>query len=101
IQSVMNDHRMVTASHDPIAEWDWPSMTMDFQISPNVDMSALNPGTQLHMEISKLKDGGYEITGTHIMGTKSQTTEVQSAQVDGVVNTVDTINRTANIHRGP
>lgn len=101
IQSVMNDHRMVTASHDPIAEWDWPSMTMDFRISPNVDMSALNPGTQLHMEISKLKDGGYEITGIHIMGTKSQTTEVQSAQVNGVVNTVDTINRTANIHRGP
>jgi len=66
IKSVMADHRMVTATHSAISEWDWPAMTMDFIVSENIDLSALSKGTQLHMEITKSGTDRYEITEIHI-----------------------------------
>jgi|SRR5690554_824510 len=66
IESSMPDHRMVTATHDAIEEWDWPAMTMDFTVAPEVDMAPLQAGTELHMQISRLQNGSYAITATHI-----------------------------------
>lgn len=85
IQSVMVDHRMVTASHDVIEAWEWPEMTMDFQVNPKVNIDALRPGTQLHMEITRLDNGQYEITGIHIMAPapeSSDTTNENSREID-------------------
>lgn len=72
IESVMPDHRMVTVKHDAIDAWEWPEMTMDFQVNPKVNFEVLSPGTQLHMEITKLDNGQYEMTGTHIMNGESE-----------------------------
>ena len=72
IQSLMLNHRMVTVTHEAIDAWEWPVMTMDFQVNPKVDIEALSPGTRLHMEITKLDSGQYEITGTHIMSSASE-----------------------------
>jgi membrane fusion protein, copper/silver efflux system len=47
-------------------------MTMDFQVNPKVNFEALTLGTQLHMEITKLDNGQYEMTGTHIMNGESE-----------------------------
>ncbi len=69
IQSVMLNHRMVKVTHEAIDAWEWPAMTMDFQVDPKVDIEALSPGTRLHMEITKLDSGQYEIAGTHIMSS--------------------------------
>ena len=66
IESVMAEHRMVTATHSAISEWDWPAMTMDFIVSESIDLSALSKGTQLHMEITKSGTDRYEITEIHI-----------------------------------
>ena len=72
VLSVMAEHRMVTVNHDAIEAWEWPKMTMNFQVNPKVDIEALQPGTQLHMEITKLDSGQYEMTGTHIMGASNE-----------------------------
>lgn len=66
ITSVMSEHRMLTATHPAIREWDWPAMTMDFTVSEHVDMSPLKKGTRLHMEITKTGPNSYEITTVHI-----------------------------------
>ncbi|GAB1257074.1 efflux RND transporter periplasmic adaptor subunit [Aurantivibrio plasticivorans] len=71
IDSVMSSHRMVTVKHDAIDAWEWPAMSMDFQVNPKVNFEVLTPGTQLHMEITKLDSGQYEMTGTHIMNGES------------------------------
>lgn len=72
IESVMPNHRMVTVKHEAIDAWEWPEMTMDFQVNPKVNFEALTLGTQLHMEITKLDNGQYEMTGTHIMSGESE-----------------------------
>jgi len=72
IESVMPNHRMVTVKHEAIDAWEWPEMTMDFQVNPKVNFEALTLGTQLHMEIAKLDNGQYEMTGTHIMNGESE-----------------------------
>lgn len=66
INSLMPDHRMVNASHQPISEWDWPEMTMDFIVADSVELSSLEQGMQLHVEISKTEDEQYQITNIHI-----------------------------------
>ncbi|MBB3167421.1 efflux RND transporter periplasmic adaptor subunit [Simiduia aestuariiviva] len=109
IVAVDSQSRTVTASHDPVKEWDWPAMTMDFSVADSVDIKPLQAGTRLHMEISKSGDG-FEITGTHIMGganammkenTAHRSADQHIAEVDGVINQLDRKNRTANISRGP
>ncbi|GAB1259662.1 efflux RND transporter periplasmic adaptor subunit [Aurantivibrio plasticivorans] len=84
IESVMPDHRMVTVKHEAIDAWGWPEMTMDFQVNPKVNFEALTPGTQLHMEITKLDNGQYEMTGTHIMngGSEEDMSSEEEEKVD-------------------
>ncbi len=97
INSVMPSHNMVNITHGPAKEWDWPEMTMDFTVADTVDINDLKSGQTLHFEVTKTADGGYELTGIHIMTQP----EVSSATVDGVVNAIDEQSRVLNISRGP
>jgi Cu(I)/Ag(I) efflux system membrane fusion protein len=97
VNSVMTGHRMVNITHGPAEAWDWPEMTMDFNVAEKVDVDLLKSGQSLHFEVSKTNEGGYEITGIHIMSEP----EVSSANVSGLINEIDSVNRTLNISRGP
>ena len=104
INSVMVNHRMANISHNPVEEWDWPEMTMDFTIADSVDIEQLKAGQSLHFEVTKLDGksagGGYEVTGIHIM-TEPQMgqSSISSATVNGVVNAIDSQSRIINISR--
>ncbi|MDN4504086.1 efflux RND transporter periplasmic adaptor subunit [Alteromonadaceae bacterium BrNp21-10] len=97
VNSVMTGHRMVNITHGPAEAWDWPEMTMDFNVAENVDFDSLKSGQSLHFEVSKTEDSGYEVTGIHIMSEP----EVSSATVSGLINEITLGNRTFNISRGP
>ena len=97
VNSVMAGHRMVNISHGPAEAWDWPEMVMDFTVAEKVDIDSLKSGQSLHFEVSKTEDGGYEITGIHIMSEP----EVSSATVSGLINAIDIDTRILNISRGP
>ena len=97
VNSVMTGHRMVNITHGPAEAWDWPEMTMDFNVAENVDIDSLKSGQSLHFEVSKTEDSGYEVTGIHIMSQP----EVSSATVSGLINEITLGNRTFNISRGP
>ena len=45
-------------------------MTMDFKVGKTVDMSPLQTGVELHMQITRLNENDYEITETHIKQAK-------------------------------
>lgn len=62
----MGDMAMVGASHQPIDEWGWPEMYMDFPVVPEVDLSSLAVGMVLHIQITKYPDHRFEISGVHI-----------------------------------
>ena len=67
IKSVTLETRTVSAYHEPVPEWQWPSMTMNFGVAEEVDINQLRAGTQLHMQLGMRADGQYEISAVHIM----------------------------------
>jgi len=102
INSVMAGHRMANITHGPAEAWDWPEMTMDFNVAESVDIDALKVGQTLHFEVSKTEDGGYEVTGIHIMSEPQEgSEEVSSATVIGTINSIESASRVLNISRGP
>ncbi|MFT6122686.1 MAG: Cu(I)/Ag(I) efflux system membrane fusion protein [Oleiphilaceae bacterium] len=52
---------MVNLTHDPIPEWDWPTMKMDFQVSESVDLNKIQEGDMIQFEVQKNKDFNYLI----------------------------------------
>ena len=102
INSVMVGHRMANITHGPSDAWDWPEMTMDFNVADSVDIDALKAGQTLHFEVTKTQDGGYEVTGIHIMSEPEEDNkEVSSATVTGTINSIESVSRALNISRGP
>lgn len=49
----MQDHRMVTINHQPVPEWDWPGMTMNFTFAEGVDIADLKRGQAIEFEMQK------------------------------------------------
>ncbi|QOL25649.1 efflux RND transporter periplasmic adaptor subunit [Thalassotalea sp. LPB0316] len=100
INSVMVDHRMANITHGPSQAWDWPAMTMDFMIGQSVDINALKAGQTLHFEVTQTNEGGYEVTGIHIMSEPEDNSDsAPSATVNGVINAIDLEKRVINISR--
>ena len=65
IKNIMAGHRMRTLQHDPIDVWQWPSMTMDFTATEDVDLTGLKPGMSLHVEVTRKGDNDYVISQIH------------------------------------
>ena len=110
VQSLMADHKMLTLTHEPIPEWDWPEMTMDFIATDSVDFSQLNEGLSLHVEVTKTSSGDYQISNIHVPDEsaegdmdKSQSNAkesvVSSATVTGKVNSLMIDHGMINISR--
>lgn len=102
IKAVDRETRVVNARHDPIEEWGWPEMVMDFNVVDDLDLSPLGAGTSLHLEITKQVNGEYVVSNIHIMdGHNMADAEPSSATVTGVINQYDANTGIANISRGP
>ena len=110
IQSLMAAHKMLTLIHDPIPEWDWPEMTMDFIATDSVDFSLLNEGLSLHVEVTKTSSGDYQISNIHIPDdsaeagmdmsqSNAEKSSVSSATVTGKVNSLMIDHGMINISR--
>ena len=81
VLSLMPDHRMATLEHEPIPDWDWPAMTMDFMVEEGVSMEDLEPGMRLHVQIVKDSGGDYRLSQVHIPGEGS-TGDTESSEMD-------------------
>ena len=55
--------RTMNLSHGPIPAVNWPAMTMDFAVAPEVDLSALKPGQQVEF---RMKGSGMSYTITEV-----------------------------------
>jgi len=62
VHKVMGNMGMINVTHDPIPEWDWPEMKMDFQVSDQVDLSQFKEGEVVKFEIEKTGEGGVIVT---------------------------------------
>ncbi|EPR4992153.1 efflux RND transporter periplasmic adaptor subunit [Vibrio navarrensis] len=61
ITDLMADHGMLTINHQPVPEWNWPGMTMNFNAAQGVDLTGLAKGQAIEFEIQKTDDGQYQI----------------------------------------
>ncbi|CAE6947702.1 Belongs to the membrane fusion protein (MFP) (TC 8.A.1) family [Vibrio sp. B1FLJ16] len=61
ITDVMKDHRMLTINHQPVPEWDWPGMVMNFTFADGVELGDLQKGQMIEFEMKKTESGQYEI----------------------------------------
>lgn len=100
IQRVDYQSRVVNIDHQPVPEWEWPEMVMDFTVAESVDIDALNAGQVLHFEATKQDNGSVLLTGIHIMSDSSEDIDtLPSATVGGVINAIDIDTRVLNISR--
>ncbi|WP_299690666.1 efflux RND transporter periplasmic adaptor subunit [uncultured Vibrio sp.] len=61
ITNVMPGHAMLTINHQPVPEWDWPGMVMNFNLAEDVTSAGLELGQAIDFEMKKTPDGMYEI----------------------------------------
>ncbi|ELR66792.1 Cobalt/zinc/cadmium efflux RND transporter, membrane fusion protein, CzcB family [Photobacterium marinum] len=61
ITDVMLGHRMLTINHQPVPEWSWPGMVMNFTFADDVEMGDVQKGQAIEFEIRKTESGQYEI----------------------------------------
>ncbi|WP_461538229.1 efflux RND transporter periplasmic adaptor subunit [Spongorhabdus nitratireducens] len=59
VEDVMDDSLYIT--HEPVPDWEWPTMSMFFDLGEGLDTSAVNLGTAIHFEVEKKDGGGFEI----------------------------------------
>ncbi|WP_281545196.1 efflux RND transporter periplasmic adaptor subunit [Grimontia sp. SpTr1] len=61
ITNVMPGHRMLTINHEPVPEWNWPGMVMDFTFAEGIEMGDFFAGQAIDFEMQKGASGQYEI----------------------------------------
>ncbi|MFA0412291.1 efflux RND transporter periplasmic adaptor subunit [Vibrio renipiscarius] len=61
ITDVMADHRMLTINHQPVPQWNWPGMVMNFNVAEGVEFGPFEAGQSLEFEMQKTASGQYEI----------------------------------------
>lgn len=61
ISDVMQGSRMVTINHQPVPEWDWPGMVMNFTFAEGLDMADVKRGQVVDFEMMKTESGQYEV----------------------------------------
>ena len=64
VESVDLANRTLMVSHQPIPEWQWPAMEMEFTVADGVDISKLAEGQTLHLQVMQEGDE-YRITSIH------------------------------------
>lgn len=61
ITDIMLSHQMLTLVHQPIPEWNWPGMTMNFTVAQGVDLHRLSQGQAIEFEMEKTPSDQYQI----------------------------------------
>lgn len=61
ITDIMLSHQMLTLVHQPVPEWNWPGMTMNFTVAQGVDLHGLSQGQAIEFEMGKTPSDQYQI----------------------------------------
>lgn len=67
IEEVLGDQTL-SISHEPIPEWQWPQMTMSFDVADDVDIANLEAGSEVELEITRTEQGGQIVTDLRPLG---------------------------------
>lgn len=95
INSKAIDDSRLNITHEPVPEWDWPEMTMDFQVDKAIDIADFADNQTIRFRVEKLESGQYQINEIELLGPAVY----DSATVAGRINTIDLNSMQLNITR--
>lgn len=55
-----NNHKL-KITHGPVSVLNWPGMTMDFAVAPDIDLTTVKPGMMISFTLSRDADDRYVI----------------------------------------
>ncbi|PSW68089.1 efflux transporter periplasmic adaptor subunit [Photobacterium kishitanii] len=61
ITAINADQGVLTINHQPVSAWNWPAMTMDFNVNKKLAINTLTVGQPLKFEIQKTANNQYQI----------------------------------------
>lgn len=61
ITDVIEESHILTINHQPVPDWNWPGMVMNFNLSQSVDIKPFQTGLSIEFEMQKTDSGSYEI----------------------------------------
>ncbi|QSP95736.1 efflux RND transporter periplasmic adaptor subunit [Marinobacter salinisoli] len=61
VREVIAGPRLVTVVHDPIPEWQWPKMTMTFEVAEDVDFDQLTANQRIEFRLRETEQGDYRL----------------------------------------
>ncbi len=84
VERVAEDGKTAMLQHEPVPEWDWPEMTMEFHLSEDLDPELLEEGKAIRFRMREHSDEGYEVTEMEADGNgeDSEAPEHEDAEED-------------------
>lgn len=61
IDDIYADEGIAAITHEPVPEWDWPGMSMEFAYDESIDVDGVSSGTPVRFRMSKTDSGEYQI----------------------------------------
>ena len=102
IERIDLTQRRIQLNHEPIEQWHWPSMSMNFNVAESLDLRSFNVGDKRNVKIVELENGQYEIEKIKpVELIVPELTEDNSARVSGEIITINEAARIVTIHRQP
>jgi Cu(I)/Ag(I) efflux system membrane fusion protein len=71
--SVMPAHGMISIHHEPIPDWGWPAMNMEFTTSDSIDLDGFSENQSVSFRLVELSDGSYLVAELKSMDEPSAT----------------------------
>ncbi len=75
VKQQMAESRQVKLTHEPIAQWEWPAMSMNFNLADTLELKQLAVGTELAVKLGRDDGNNYSVLEV-----------APSAQLDQLVN---------------
>jgi Cu(I)/Ag(I) efflux system membrane fusion protein len=61
VDEVYADEGIAAITHEPVPEWDWPGMSMEFSLEDSIDVAGLSAGQAIRFRMFKSEAGDYQI----------------------------------------
>jgi len=62
VEHLMTPERMISITHEPVPEWQWPAMTMSFELDEQMDISFVEQGMEYEFQMKRLTGNRIVIT---------------------------------------
>lgn len=81
VHKVMAKQRLLNVTHEPIAAWRWPAMTMNFKVADGLDLTRIKPEQNVHLAIEMTGPKQYLVTAITLPGEQPASLPTQNARL--------------------